>query len=69
MKRLVLFLLTCKELMQLFFLKGRAVLGWERGEGEGGGQGGAWCEFQREMEVYFNGFLFGGPQCSRLCEL
>lgn len=35
---------------------------------KGGGQGGALCEFQREMEVYFSGFLFGGPECSRLCE-
>lgn len=35
MKHFVLFLLTCKELMPLF-LKGRAELGWERGEGERG---------------------------------
>lgn len=64
MKRLALFLLTCKELMQLF-LTGRAELGWERGEGEGGGQGGAWNAFQREMEVHFSDFLFGGPECCR----
>lgn len=34
-KHLVLFLLTCKEIMQLF-TKERAELVWERGEGEGG---------------------------------
>jgi len=47
-RRLVLFLRACKELMQLFE-KGRAGLGWEKGEGEGGeGKGGDRGEFQKE---------------------
>lgn len=56
-KHLVLFLLTCKELMQLFKRGKRRVgprEGWRwRGRGEGGQRG----EFQKERKVYLNGFL------------